>query len=370
MTDDTNALTVPIERRTEGLDLPRTATGLLDWTYSTGGASVPLLYARATDQQWRAEDLPWSTDVDVARQIHERCGSAPGAYYTQLLQTPRPLSNDDAVVLVEHINGFMLSQFLHGEQGALLGAAQLAVQLPWAAAKQFAAMQAADEARHVEVFRRYLTDKTRVSYHVQSGLEELLRATLTDTRWDITFLGVQIMIEGLALAAFRTMNVIAPAEPLIAEITRRVIQDEARHVAFGVHTLDGLYEREFSSAEIAERETFTIEAIQLLRRRLLMHEVIERIGWKKSLWARWMDEAPCMVAFRQMLFAKIIPNVRRVGLLTPSVRRVCEELGLASFGTAADSLQSPEVALPVSFLKTMVPAARTLRSRGANAKDP
>ena len=114
----------------------------------------------------------------------------------------------------------MLSQFLHGEQGALIAAAKIVQTVPGEEAKFYAANQVADEARHVEVYHRYLTEKLGVSYEVHPSLNRLLNDIVSDSRWDVTYLGMQIMVEGLALAAFGLMRVMMQNEPLIQDITR------------------------------------------------------------------------------------------------------------------------------------------------------
>ena len=104
----------------------------------------------------------------------------------------------------------MLSQFLHGEQGALLATAQIVNTVPWTEAKFYAANQVADEARHVEVYRRYLTEKLPYAYPVNPHLHTLLTQIIGESRWDMIYLGMQIMVEGLALAAFGLMHFTKP----------------------------------------------------------------------------------------------------------------------------------------------------------------
>jgi hypothetical protein len=244
-----------------------------------------------------------------------------------------------------HQLGWMLSQFLHGEQGALVATAQIVNTVPWTEAKFYAASQVADEARHVEVYRRYVTEKLPVSYPVNPELRKLLRQIVADPRWDMTYLGMQILVEGLALAAFGLMNFVNPQEPLIQSITSYVMRDEARHVAFGVLSLEGVYS-EMTEAERREREEFVIEACRLMRDRLLMREVWERLGYDVDAWLRWSLQTPFMLGFRQLLFSKIVPNVKRLGLLTPRVRRAFGELGILHFEDGADSTEDDRITVP------------------------
>ena len=129
---------------------------------------------------------------------------------------------------------------MHGEQGALLCTAKIVETVPWIDAKYYAATQVMDEARHVEVFAKYLDDKLSGHYPINAHLRLLLDDIIADSRWDMTYLGMQIMVEGLALAAFGFMHQMT-TEPLLKQLLRYVMSDEARHVAFGVLSLQEYY---------------------------------------------------------------------------------------------------------------------------------
>jgi hypothetical protein len=271
-----------------------------------------------------------------------------------LMSPPIHLRDEELIRMQLHMNSFMLSQFLHGEQGALLATAKIVQSVPWEEAKFYAANQVADEARHVEVYHRYLTEKLGISYGVNEQLRQLLDQIITDPRWDITFLGMQIMVEGLALAAFGVTRMQMADEPLIQDLIGRVMADESRHVAFGVLSLSDLYTKEMTSAELREREEFVIEATHLLRERLLMEAVFERLGWDVKLWVDWAKETPFMVGFRQMMFSKIVPNLKRLGLLTPRVREAYEKFDLLKFEGLKDSVEEPEVTPPHELVQLMM----------------
>src|SRR6185369_16500354 len=139
------------------------------------------------------------------------------------------------------LSSWMLSQFLHGEQGALLAAAQLTTAVPDMDSKYYVATQVVDEARHVEVYDRYLHEKIGFSYPISPHLKTLLDLILKDSRWDMKLLGMQIMVEGLALAAFGIIRQ-QTSEPLLGKLTHYVMLDEARHVAYGVLALRHYYD--------------------------------------------------------------------------------------------------------------------------------
>jgi hypothetical protein len=271
-----------------------------------------------------------------------------------MLNPPVTLGDKEVIEMQLNINAFMLSQFLHGEQGALLATAKIVQGVPWAEAKFYAANQVADEARHVEVYHRYLTEKLGLSYEITPSLNRLLDDIILDPRWDITFLGMQIMVEGLALAAFGVTRMQMADEPLIQDLITRVMGDESRHVAFGVLSLSDLYTNEMSSTELREREEFVIEATYLLRERMLMTPVFERLGWDAKLWTDWSQTTPFMRGFRQMMFSKIVPNLKRLGLLTPRVRDAYAKLDLLQFEHDKDSVEDPEVTPPQELVELLM----------------
>jgi hypothetical protein len=345
---------VPLPKGQAAQSVRTTMDSVFDWEYALRRSELLALYEKGKAQSWNASDLDWSIDVDIERMTRQRQEAGMGGMLNQLLNPPRPLSEREVIELNLNMNGFMLSQFLHGEQGALLATAKIVQQVPWEEAKFYAANQVADEARHVEVYHRYLTEKLCLSYEVHPSLQQLLDEILRDPRWDVTYLGMQILVEGLALAAFGMMKLMMANEPLIQDITSRIMADESRHVAFGVLSLQGLYTGEMSAAELREREDFVIEATHLMRDRLLMHQVFDRLGWDREQWIPWMQQTPFMQGFRQMLFSKVVPNLRRLGLLTPRVREAYRALDLLRFEGLRDSVEEPEVAPPQELVQLLM----------------
>jgi hypothetical protein len=223
----------------------------------------------------------------------------------------------------------MLSNFLHGEQGALLATAQILDIVPGPDQKLYAATQVMDEARHVEAYERYLREKIECTFPISPHLKSLLDSILRESRWDMKYLGMQILVEGLALAAFGFIQQVS-TEPLLREIVHRIMLDESRHVAFGVLSLKGVY-ADMSEAELRDREDFIVDSSRLMRDRFLAEEVWDHMGMPVAECVEVANQSEPTRLFRQLIFSKIVPNVKRLGLLTPRVRRGFEELGVIHF---------------------------------------
>src|SRR5437016_6086878 len=317
-------------RPTPGLDdtverLPTSFDLCYTWNYETLRQELRNLYEKAKRDQWNATDqLPWSTSVDPEAEIVPDF-QIP-VYDTHIWQKMTPA---EIRKLRRESLSWTLSQFMHGEQGALLATAQITTATPWIESKFYAASQVMDEARHVEVYSRYLREKLSGAYPINRHLKTLLDQILTDSRWDMKYLGMQIMVEGLAMAAFGYMHKLCQ-EPLLTELTHYVMRDEARHVAFGVLSLND-YFGSLTAAERREREEFLYEGCRLMRDRLLMEDVWEVMGWPVEEVREIVLRSPQMQEFRKMLFSKIVPNVKRLGLLSPYVRERFAELGILQF---------------------------------------
>jgi hypothetical protein len=204
--------------------------------------------------------------------------------------------------------------------------------VPWIDAKYYAATQVMDEARHVEVYSRYLKTKLAHDFPINLHLRALLDDVVSDPRWDMTYLGMQIMIEGLALAAFGFQYQTSP-DPLLKQITRYVMADEARHVAFGVLSLQEAY-RDLTAAEIRERQEFCYEAAVKMRDRFLLQEVWEWADLPVRECCDVMLHSEMQREFRKLLFSKIVPNLKKLGLLDAGdgwLRGRFGELGVLQF---------------------------------------
>jgi len=239
------------------------------------------------------------------------------------------LDEKERVHIRRNLQAHSLSQFMHGEQGALIATAKIVQTVPSYEAKFYAATQVMDEARHVEAYSRLLHEKFKMAYPITSTLAKLLEATITDRRWDMTYLGMQILIEGLALAAFQRIRDNS-SNNLCAAVNAYVMQDEARHVAFGRLALREYYPQ-LTDAERDEREEFVVEACFHMRDRFNQKEVWENLDLPVQECIAAVDQSDTMKQFRRRLFTRIVPTVKDIGLWGPRVRRAYEEMGVMEF---------------------------------------
>lgn len=327
-------------------DVPAGHTAHFDWKYTGNQPELTKLYSTAKLSQWNGEtDLDWSIPVDPFDKENELLKES----LLPLMEIPayRRLPERMRCSQRQALLSWFLSQFLHGEQAALFAACQVIQAVRWTDAKLYGSTQVVDEARHVEVFHRYLTDKLEREYPIDDNLFVVVDALLRDTRWDFKFLGMQIMVEGLALGGFSIVRS-ASKEPLLRELLRRVITDEARHVHFGVVALAPYYRNELSSVELREREDWAFEMVVFLRNRFLAHEFYDEYYghvMSRSSWDRLLAGSELMRRFRRMMFKRMIPNLRRINLMSDRIRAHYDEIGLLVWehGKAAPELTVDEL---------------------------
>ena len=324
------------------------ADAIFTWDYERSRPPLVKLYEKAKTSQWNGEtDLPWDTDVVPERDV---AASPLTPSVERLASIGIDLSGtamaswDDAQWLAWAVERqkWTMSQFMHGEQGALIATAKIVETVPWIDAKYYAATQVMDEARHVEVFAKYLDTKLDGHYPINHHLKLLLDDIIDDSRWDMTYLGMQVMVEGLALAAFGMAHQ-TTQDPLLKQLLRYVMSDEARHVAFGVLSLKEYY-TELSAAELLDRQEFAFEAAVRMRDRFLQQEVWERMGVPVRDAIRVFKQDDPTIKnqdpFQQLLFSKIVPNCKKLGLLDANdgwLRKRFDTLGVTQFEDWADT---------------------------------
>jgi hypothetical protein len=330
------------------------AAALFTWDYERSRPALIKLYEKAKGSQWNGEtDLDWAQEVDQYKLAAEspltptvEGWAALGADFKGT--SFESWTNKEWLDFQVETQNWSLSQFMHGEQGALLCTAKIVETVPWIDAKYYAATQVMDEARHVEVFAKYLDTKLSGHYPINTHLKMLLDDIIEDSRWDMTYLGMQIMVEGLALAAFGMAYQTTP-DPLLKQLLRYVMSDEARHVAFGVLSLKEYYEG-LTDAEMLDRQEFAFEAAVRMRDRFLQQEVWERMGVPVreaiSIFKQDDPELKNQDPFQQLLFSKIVPNCKKLGLLDANdgwLRKRFDTLGVTQFEDWVDTGEEYEM---------------------------
>jgi hypothetical protein len=333
-------------------DIPRVAeifrtplTCSYTWNYEETDERIRKLYRLGKERNWNAEfDIDWNRTFPRTRS--PKLDGIENPYLGW--DSYDRLGEAEKLEFGWHGHAWSMSQFLHGEQGALLVASQLVSCAPTYDAKLYASSQTFDEARHVEVFGRYLREKVGITYPINRHLKALLDKILTDERWDLKFIGMQLIVESLALAALSVQRNVS-ADPLLCDIIDLVLRDEARHVAFGVNYMQQ-FVAELPPAEVEDRAQFAFEACRVMRERIVPTDVYERYGFDVEEGRRRFLHAGALDVFRNLLFSRIMPNLNRVGLLTPEVRPRFDELGLLQFAGLPDdgnidwaALQAPLV---------------------------
>ena len=324
------------------------ADAIFTWDYEKGARpALNKLYEKAKTSQWNGEtDLPWDTDVDQeAVVVANALAQGGGTFATDLDVSGTVLEKWNELDWLRFgVEPELDAQPVHARRaGALVCTAKIVETVPWIDAKYYVD-PGHGRTRHVEVFAKYLQEKLSGYYPINAHLRLLLDDIVTDSRWDMTYLGMQIMVEGLALAAFGFMHQLS-TEPLLKQLLRYVMSDEARHVAFGVLSLKEYYAG-LTDAELKERQEFAFEAAVRMRDRFLQQEVWERMGVPVGEAVHLVMQAPQRQVFQSMLFSKIVPNCKKLGLLGANdawLRGKFTELGVIQFEDWADTGEERDV---------------------------
>ncbi len=300
-------------------------TGAYNWDYTHQDNRIKKLYELGKELNWNVEfDIDWSRPFEPMTE--------PTPIFWDDYAPYQKLSDKRKVEFLNHRIAWSQSQFLHGEQGALLVASQLTSCAPTYNAKLYAASQTFDEARHVEAFNKYIQTRIKMMYPIGNALKSILDKILTDPRWDLKFIGMQIIIEGLALAAFQTSRELTK-DPVLRDMLGLIIRDEARHVTFGINYLEEFVET-LTEEEKEERAQFAYEACWLSRERLVSTDVFDHFGWDAEDARQFQLNSDITKHFQKLLFQRVMPNLKRIGLLTDSVKGKFEELGILEYASA------------------------------------
>jgi hypothetical protein len=279
-------------------------SGAYNWDYTVQDNRIKKLYELGKELNWNVElDIDWNRPLNIITE--------PAPIFWDEYEPYKKLSDEKKVEFLNHRIAWSQSQFLHGEQGALLVASQLTSCAPTYNAKLYAASQTFDEARHVEAFNKYIQTRVKMMYPIGNALKSILDKILTDPRWDLKFIGMQIIIEGLALAAFQASRELTH-DPVLRDMLGLIIRDEEKE----------------------DRAQFAYEACWLSRERLLSTDVYERFGWDVEDARQFQLGTDINQHFQKLLFQRVMPNLRRIGLLRDSVKGKFEDLGILEFASS------------------------------------
>ena len=315
--------------------VPQNFEASFDWEYDEGRKQMMHLYQKGKDMQWDAVNrIDWSLALDPKNPMglpDETLGIFHTPYWAKM-------SEKEQEEFRRHSQSWMLSQFMQGEQAAMICAAKIVQQVPDLDAKFYASTQTMDEARHVEAYKK-LIKEFGVAYPMTEPLQILVDQALRDSRWDMTYLAMQVVIEGLALAAFGNIRDMAKNQ-LVQQVNAYVMEDESRHVAFGRLTLKEYYP-ELTEAERNEREEFLVEACYHMRDRFESRELYKQFGLPEQEIVEAQRESEFQRHFRSMLFQRIVPIVRDIGLWSEKIQSAYADMGVIGFAeTDYDALSA------------------------------
>jgi rubrerythrin len=300
------------------------------------------LYEQAKLDQWNAAtDIDWAKPLDGdGGLISDDLVDIHGTKYWDAL------SERDRVELNRRIARWRLSILVQGEHGALLVCSQIVETVQTQDGKLFQATQVVDEARHNEVLQRYLALRLEgETYPLAGNTREIFDELLGPSTWYRKTVGLQLIAETFAVSLFR-MLAESSKDAVLRDVCRRIVQDEARHMGFGMLSLPSVV-RDATEAERRDMEDFAVWALQKTLTGLFPLPVFQEFGYSKAeldeikqlrrARAAGGEETAFRKYFRRDLHAGLVRNLRKVGLLSARIAPALEGLGisLAAPGAAA-----------------------------------
>jgi hypothetical protein len=301
-------------------------------TYAADHEEMQRLYEQAKRDQWNASrDIDWSCPEPAdGRLIADDLVDVYGTRYWDAL------SERDRVELNRRSAAWRLTLLVHGEHGAMLVCSQLVECLKSQDQKLFQATQVVDEGRHNEALARYLATRLGDAYPISDGTRELFDTILGDPRWYVKTIALQLVAETFAVSLFK-MLAETSVDPMLREICRRILQDEARHMGFGMLSLPEVV-AQASETERRELEEITVWALGRTLTGLFPRSLYEELGYsradietirelRRTRAAGGMEDL-FRRTFRRELHTSLIRNLVKIGLLTPRVRPQLASLGI------------------------------------------
>jgi hypothetical protein len=295
-----------------GEDLPpelirdATVRARIPWFSSSHAESDGRIYNVGTHAQWTEDDIDWAAGRP-AGELAPRPANASAAGGARAL----PGDRGAWPAYQAAMQNWAMSQLVFGEQGALVVTGRLVEALPDMTSKCVAAVQVFDEARHVRVLQRYLEVSGR-SFVPEGEITTLLGGLLEAREWDYLLLGMQVVLEGVALSIFRSGNTLF-RDPLLADICERIARDEARHYTFGVVSL-GDHLASLTAAERRDRQEYMAEAVQVMAGRFRFDSVWDQLGIPRAQGHRRAASDPDLVGLRRIVFRPVVRALQRIGM--------------------------------------------------------
>ena len=309
----------------EDAAMPLAGTASFAWDYDTDHQALLRLYQQGKQRQWDNDVLlDWDHEVDPDDPL----GMPDEFISIGTSQLWERLPESERKVIRRHSAGWLYSQFLHSEQFALIGVGKIGAAATQLEAKMFAATQLMDEARHVEGFNRFLKTKIGVRYPLSPTLTSLFRHVMGEARWDFGVLAAHVLVENMGLATFGTHRD-RMKDPLAKSFSAYVARDEARHVAFGRVLLREFYPQ-LTRAELAEREQFVLEGCWALRDRYVDDDIWTRLDLGPEFQAA-AKRSPAKREFRRLVFMRVVPALKDIGLFGPVVQDGLKKMGVLGF---------------------------------------
>ena len=283
-----------------------TVRARIPWFSSSHAESAGRIYNVATHAQWTEDDIDWASARPLAELAPELAPAGPAGGPRLQLGDRGPWPEYQAAM-----QNWAMSQLLFGEQGAMVVTGRLVEALPDMTGKCVAAVQASDEARHVRVLQRYL-EVTEQSFVPEREITSLLGGLLEARDWDYLLLGMQVVLEGVALSIFRSGNVLF-RDPLLADICERIARDEARHYTFGVVSL-GDHLASLTASERRDRQAYLAEAARVMAGRFRFDSVWQQLGISPAQGHRYAASDPDLVGLRRIVFRPVVRALQRIGM--------------------------------------------------------
>jgi hypothetical protein len=306
---------------------------LFEHAYPVESPDLRSLYEKAKRDQWNvSRDVDWTQPYDVEQGV--LADEMLDIYGTPFWDRLSPAERGD---LNRRFANWRLGVLLYGEHGAMLLCSQLVECVSGTDAKFFQATQVVDEARHNEVLNRYVTERLGgLRYPLPDFERELFDTLLSDSRWTVKTIGLQLVAETFAVALFR-MLAETSKDPLLRQICKYILQDESRHMGFGMLSLPDVI-RELTDAERAELEEVTHWALVKTLTGQFPEPVFRELGFGdaeiKAIHTHRRERAAGAEGshfrklFRKDLHGTLLANLQKVGLLTERIRPRLESVGI------------------------------------------